>query len=74
MLMLGGDYGWCLMLMLDYVVEVVYVFVVYFVVGYFGLVKMIWMCEDDLCGGYYCLMVLYCVDIGVDGSGVVCDW
>lgn len=66
MMFFGGSFG-C-----KYVFDfVVYVVVVLKVVGWF--VKVICLCEDDICYGFYwlCVFVWFCVVFGCDGLLVV---
>ncbi|MFN7779755.1 MAG: xanthine dehydrogenase family protein molybdopterin-binding subunit, partial [Betaproteobacteria bacterium] len=70
----GGGFGRRANPSSDYLVEAVHVARAMKQAGIDAPVKVVWMREDDLTGGYYRPMVAHRVHVGVDGKGMPVAW
>lgn len=70
----GGGFGRRANPSSDYLVEAVHVARAMKQAGIDAPVKVVWMREDDLTGGYYRPMVAHRVDVGVDAKGTPVAW
>ncbi|MEM5430895.1 xanthine dehydrogenase family protein molybdopterin-binding subunit [Cupriavidus oxalaticus] len=73
-MMAGGGFGRRAVPTSDYLFEAAQVARARYIAGRREPIKMIWIREDDVRGGYYRPMHLHRVEIGHDGKGKVLAW